>query len=223
MEIYRMQCLETDELKIKQAFEKYNCTFAEMYSNITKLLKNKQLRTYEEDLFIDVQLNEQFWPGDYRKVFIEIFTIFTRMYPEITFRLYEMTWDLDRCSTYIFRGNEYAFEKELQDFERNRVIEINGMKFYSSQFKSYHPENFDVILDILDIEVDLSLCGVIGGSMEPYEFCCKYVTPAADNLEFKEFVGFDQKFIKLVESWSDVKPVQRSSSPVKRESSSPRE
>lgn len=165
-------------MKVQKAFEKYNCTFTEMYNNITKLLSNKQGTTMEEQFFIDRPLNEEFRPCDYHS----FFTIFTRMYPDIKFRLYEITWDLSKCSTYIFKGNEYVFEKELQDFENN------GIKFYNPNIKAYHPNNLQVILDIM--EITQSKDGIfsdVNGSSKPYDHCLEYITPAGENLNFKKF------------------------------------
>lgn len=208
--MFIMQCVEFDEKKIKRAFEKYNCTFKEMYENIMKLLSNKQGRTIEEQFFIDRPLNEEFYPRDYHIVDPGFFTIFTRMYPEISFRLFEITNDMCSCSTYIFRGEQYAFEKELKNFECDTITEIEGIKFRNeNSFRAYKPENLDVILDIMNIEIydgDNEIYGVVNETMSEYGYCLQFVSPSMKNLDFTSFEGFSEKFTKLAESWYHPKP-----------------
>lgn len=183
--MFRMQCVEFDLKKVEEVFEKYNCTFAEMYENIMKLLKNKQGRSKYEQFFVDKHLNEEF---DSKGHHIDpgFFTIFTRMYPEITFRLFEITNNMQSCSIYIFKGDQYVLEKGLR--HDRSIIEIDCIKFRNKNCRIYDPKNLNIILDIMEIYLADHMCAeVVGESSEPYNSCLHHVIPVTIGLSLKKF------------------------------------
>jgi hypothetical protein len=173
--MFRMQSIQTFGEDIYE--------FKETYENIMILLSNKEGKTNEERFLVDRPLNEEFRPRDWHRVDPGFFTIFTRMYPNITFRLFDISYDLSECLTYIFKGEYYAFEKRLKNSKENEIIEINGIKFRNENYyRAYHPENFNIVSDI----------------MNPDDDCA---SPPMENLNFVRFEGFSEEFNELIKSW----------------------
>lgn len=195
-EIYRMQCLETDEKKIRECFSKYNCTFSEMYENVSKLLRNKHSKGYEEERFVKVRLNEKYWPERHNPFRVEYFTFFTRLYPNITFRLFTFTNDMQSGYTYIFKGEEYGYEGELEDFSEKNLKKTEKVNIING-FRAYAPENSEVVLDIMEICDNGEICGIADKTLKPYSYCTKYVTDASTFTHFAKFETCDENLIRL--------------------------
>lgn len=152
--MFTMQCLERCEKKLASSLKYQNGDdFATIYRNLRREIHDKEEKTEAEKNFLDYQLDDVFRLKN-RNIDVSFFTIFTELFPEISFRLYYFYNDLCAGQTFIFDGSEYREEYRLVDHYDSDygMVKIGEYSFICKKMeKFYSMENFTIPLNIMDI------------------------------------------------------------------------
>ena len=150
----RIQCLSSaediftalgDEDEQRHPFE-FVCV------DLLKTLKSKENRTDEETLFLEYTPGELHY--NWHLYDVSFCTVFTRMFPTLIFRVFNIKFDFMSGETYIFKGDQYAFEGNLPNFDDSRqkdtIIKIEGcpIEFKMVKYRPYSAEALRIPCEI---------------------------------------------------------------------------